>query len=169
MRSATYHGGGVGGKGPYGGGATATAKIYASLEANSGYSIANRVSGSNGALTGAGGTFSVYKNVGVTYSGSPVGEFTIVTPGDYRITAGGTIRSGTSNWIIRMGLQVNSGTIHATKISGNVASNYCFTSESIILGLVANDKVHLAYSCDYMGASATVDFEEGYLTLDKVS
>lgn len=169
MKSLSYHGGAPFLRGPYGSGSGAATSIaYGSIECNSGYNLAGLSSGSSGNLTGAGGTFSVYPLRNMTYSGSPVGQLTIGLAGDYCIIGGGTIRTNNTNWILRMGLRINSGTIHATKISGSVANNYHFTCEQIIQTLAVGDTVKLAYNCDFLGGVSTVDFEEGFLTLFKV-
>lgn len=168
MKSLSYHGGGASGN-RFSASSTSTVKVYASLECDSGYSFAGLTTGSNGYLRGAGGTFSVYTNTNVGYSGAPVGQFQIQQAGVYQIIGGGTVRVNNSNWIVRMGFRVNAGTIHATKISGSAANNYSFTNECIMQTLAVGDTISLAYAVDYVGGASTIDFEEGFLTLFKVS
>lgn len=164
MNNAVYHGGSFSIGRNYSGGSVSS--VYSSQEANTGYSISGLTTGAGGSFEGAPGVWQVYVSEGIT--SNALGRFTIVTPGYYRIHAGGTFRPNTSNWIIRVGFRVNLSTIHATKVSGNVASNYHFTSEDIILPLVANDYIRCAYGIDFVGSSTTVDFEEMFLTIVKV-
>lgn len=170
MKSSTYHGGGPLVKGPYsgGGGGGSTPDIFASLKTLSGYAL-SVTTGSSGDLTGAGGTFTVYCNVGITYTGTPVGEFTIVTPGYYHISAGGIIRSTVAGaWNISMGFRVNAGTLYTTRLQSNSTVTYNHSSDIIIISLAAGDTVKLAYLVTLLGGTGTVYFEEGFLTLVKM-
>jgi hypothetical protein len=145
-------------------------KIFASLEMSSGYNVSNRVTGSNGVLTGSGGTYDVYCSEGISAI-NPVGTLRIDTAGYYSVSAGGCIRSGNQgSWIARMGFRIGSGVIHATKVSQPANQNeFIFTMENVIVELPINTLISLAYNCDYVNwGSQSFDFTEGFLTITKV-
>jgi hypothetical protein len=161
----------VGAKGPYGGGGggSVPSDVYASFKITAGFTFSTQTTGSGGDLTGAGGTFSVSVNTGITYSGSPTGTFTVVTSGYYMLMAGACIRcTPSTNSNVLVGVRINSGSIIGVRWQSNSAVTFNPTSVVTIQQLAVGDTVKIGYYCTALSTSSTVYVEEGYLTMFKM-